>query len=94
MNKELIKTELENEINSIINSSSKTFKNTSGLQGKLAMWSTKLGGVEDFGEVISKKLNEIIDKHEVKFKDENQKNELINFLNPTIKQLIIKNVRK
>lgn len=94
MNKELIKQELENEINSIIESNSNTFNNTSGIVEKLEMWSTKLGGVENFGEVISKKLNEILEKHNIKFKDENEKNELILFLNPTIKKLILKNIRK
>ena len=90
MNKELIKKELENEINSIIKSNNDTFN----VSSKLKMWSTKLSGVEDFGEVISKKLNQILEKHNIKFKDENEKNELISFLNPTIKQLMIKNIRK
>lgn len=94
MNKELIKTELEIEINSIINSNSDTFKNTSGLQDKLKMWSTKLGGIEDFSEVISKKLNDILERHNIIFKDENEKNELILFLKPTIQELIVKNVKK
>ncbi|NCQ11949.1 MAG: hypothetical protein GW809_07375 [Bacteroidetes bacterium] len=94
MNKELIKEELEDEINLIITSNSKTFKSTSGLQEKLEMWSTKLGGVEDFATTITKKLNEILEKHNVKFKNESEKNELITFLNPTIKELILKNIRK
>ena len=94
MNKELIKKELENEINLIISSNSKTFKNTSGLQKKLEMWSTKISGVEDFATTITKKLNEILEKHNVEFKSESDKNELIKFLNPTIKKLIIKNIRK
>lgn len=94
MNKELIKEELEKEINLIIESNNDSFKNTSGLQDKLKMWSTKLGNVEDFGETITKKLNEILEKHNIKFKDENEKNELILFLNPTIRELIIKNIKK
>ena len=94
MNKELVKTELENEINSIINSSSNTFENTSGLRNKVAMWSTKLGGVEDFGEIISKKINEILERHNIVFKDENEKNELTAFLKPTIQELIVKNIKK
>jgi hypothetical protein len=94
MNKELVKIELENEINSIINSNSDTFKNTSGLLDKLEMWSTKFGGVEDFTEVISKKLNEILERHSIVFKDENEKNELIAFLKPTIQELVVKNIKK
>lgn len=94
MNKELIKTELEIEINSIINSNPNTFKNISGIQDKLKMWSTKLSGVEDFGEVISKKLNEILEKHKIVFKNEDEKNELILFLKPTIQNLMVKNIKK
>ncbi|MES2804091.1 MAG: hypothetical protein V4652_00885 [Bacteroidota bacterium] len=94
MNKEFVKTELENEINSIINSNLDTFKNTSGFLNKLEMWSTKFGEVEDFTEVISKKLNEIIERYGIVFRDENEKNELIAFLKPTIQELIVKNIKK
>lgn len=94
MNKEFVKTELENEINSIINSNLDTFKNTSAFLNKLEMWSTKFGEVEDFTEVISKKLNEIIERYGIVFRDENEKNELIAFLKPTIQELIVKNIKK
>ena len=94
MDKELIKTELIEEIELIIKSKTDTFKNTSGIVEKLEMWNTKLDSVEDFIVVISNKLNEILERHKIVFKDESEKKELNEFLKPTFNQLVIKHIRK
>lgn len=94
MDKEEIKNQLINEVNSLMNTDGNSFTNTHGLLDKLEMWKTKLGNVEDFGEQIVAKLNEIIKNNNIKFKDEAEKNELISFLQPTIQELIVKNIKK
>lgn len=93
MNKELIKKELSAEITALIDSDSITFDNTSGLVGKLEMWQAKLDNVKDFSQTIIDKLNEILQNHNIEV-NEIEKSELLEYLKPTVQDLIVKNLRK
>ena len=93
MDKEKIKSELISEVNKMINSNPDKFKKSMGLTDKLDMWSKKIGNADDFSKKIIDKLNEILNKHSVKFKDDSEKNDFLKFINPTIKELIVKNIK-
>jgi len=49
-----------------------------------------MGKADTFSHNIVDLLNEILAKNNVEFKDEKEKDNLIEFLNPTIKELIQK----
>lgn len=68
------------------------FRNAEGLD-KLNAWSEKFGKTPDFSKSIIDKLNEILEKENVNFKDDQEKNTFIEFINPTIKDLITKFIR-
>ena len=58
--------------------------------GKLKAMAEHMGKADNFSHKIVDLLNEILAKNNVKFKDEKEKDNLIEYLNPTIKELIQK----
>lgn len=92
MNRDKIKQLLIKEIENQFQKNENKFRNTKGLD-KLNAWSEKFSKTPEFSELIIDKLNEILTKENVDFKDENEKNEFIKFINPTIKDLITKFIR-
>ena len=92
MDKEAIKDELIRESELIINSTSNPVKRASGLN-KLKALGNHLKTTEDFNQKLTAKLNEILEEKNITFEGENgeeEKNELIEYLKPTITELIKK----
>ena len=89
MNKEKIKNELISEVEKLLNLSENKIGGNSGL-GKLKAMAEHMGKADNFSHKIVDLLNEILAKNNVEFKDEKEKNNLIEYLNPTIKELIQK----
>ncbi len=89
MNKENIKSELILEVDKLLNLSENKISGNPGL-GKLKAMAEHMGKADNFSHKIVDLLNEILAKNNVKFKDEKEKDNLIEYLNPTIKELIQK----
>ena len=89
MNKENIKSELILEVEKLLNLSENKISGSSGLD-KLKAMAEHMGKADNFSHKIVDLLNEILAKNNVEFKDEKEKDNLIEFLNPTIKELIQK----
>ncbi|EJG03399.1 hypothetical protein [Flavobacterium sp. F52] len=92
MDKERIKDELIREGEFIINSISNPVKRASGFD-KLKALGNHLKTTDDFTQKLTAKLNEILEANEISFEGENgevEKNELIEYLKPTITELIRK----
>ena len=87
MNTENIKSELILEVDKLLNLSENKISGNPGL-GKLKAMAEHMGKADNFSHKIVDLLNEILAKNNVKFKDEKEKDNLIEFLNPTIKELI------
>ena len=87
MNKENIKSELILEVDKLLNLSENKISGNPGL-GKLKAMAEHMGKADNFSHKIVDLLNVILAKNNVKFKDEKEKDNLIEFLNPTIKELI------
>lgn len=89
MNKEKIKNELISEVEKLLNLSENKIGGNSGL-GKLKAMAEHMGKADNFSHKIVDLLNEILAKNNVEFKDDKEKDNLIEYLNPTIKELIQK----
>ena len=90
MYKEAIKNELVREVELIINSTRNPVKSSVGIS-KLKALANHLGTIEDFTKKINSKLNEILKEHNItEFESEEEKNELIQYLKPTVTELIRK----
>ena len=86
MNKEEIRNQLIEEVQDLLTHKYKR-KPSKGLDALKGL-ANHFKGSEDFGNVITKTLNSILQKNEVKFESEEEKKNLITFLKPTITDLI------
>ncbi|NMH26174.1 hypothetical protein [Flavobacterium solisilvae] len=90
MNSENIKSELISEVQKLLNRpENKIGGNSSGLE-KIKAMSEHIGKADNFSKKIVDLLNEILVKNNVEFKDEKEKDDLIEYLKPTITELIQK----
>ncbi len=92
MDKEAIKQELIRECELIINSTDNPVKRASGFN-KLEALGNHIDTTDEFSKKITDKLNEILVAKNLRFdgeKGEEEKNELITYLKPTIIELIRK----
>lgn len=89
MDKEEIKNELFREIESMINSKSNPVKRASGLN-KLNALSEQANSLDDFTAEITIKLNEILKSKDVVLGNEKERDDLMEYLKPSINILIKK----
>jgi len=92
MDKEAIKNELIRESELIISSSTNPVKRASGFD-KLKALGNHLKTTDDFTQKLTARLNEILEAKNITFEGENgeaEKNELIEYLKPTVTELIRK----
>lgn len=89
MDRDEIKNELVREVEEIINSKSNPVKRATGLN-KLGALSTQAGTLDDFTKKITEKLNEILVNKKIVIENEEEKNEFMEYLKPTITELIRK----
>tara|TARA_R110002051_G_scaffold306845_2_gene377634 strand:- start:603 stop:884 length:282 start_codon:yes stop_codon:yes gene_type:complete len=92
MDKERIKQKLITEVENQFQKQENQFRKAEGLD-KLNAWSEKFGKTPKFSELIVDKLNEILEKENIEFKNEQEKNEFLEYINPTVKDLITKFIR-
>lgn len=92
MDKERIKQKLITEVENQFQKQENQFRKAEGLD-KLNAWSEKFEKTPKFSELIVDKLNEILEKENIEFKDEQEKNEFLEYINPTVKGLITKFIR-
>lgn len=89
MDKEEIKNELVREVEVLINSDTNPVKRASSVN-KLGALGNHLGTLDDFTKKITEKLNEVLQSKNIVIKNKEEKNELIEYLKPTITELIRK----
>jgi plasmid rolling circle replication initiator protein Rep len=83
MNKENIKNELITEVQKLLNLSENKIGGNSGL-GKNQAMAEHMGKADNFSKKIVDLLNEILVKEKIEFKNEKEKDSLIEYLKPTI----------
>ena len=89
---EQIKNELIKESESLLNLNKYKTKPSNGLD-KLTAKSEHLKTFDDYSKVLIDKLNEIVNKHELTFENDSEKDEFMNFIRPTIIELSQKHIR-
>jgi hypothetical protein len=89
MNNENIKNELTSEVQKLLNLPENKIGGNSGLE-KIQAMADHLGKADNFSKKIVDLLNEILVKNNIEFKDEKEKDKLIEYLKPTITELIQK----
>jgi hypothetical protein len=87
MSKEIIKDELIKEI-------SKRYLQPTGEKNSLQELSNKLDNYSEFEDKVFDVLNSILDKHGIDLEDEIEKQEFIEFIKPTITELIEKYITR
>lgn len=92
MNRESIKSELIKEVELLFNKRENQLRKTEGIH-KLTALSEKMGKADGFSHLIIDKLNEILEKRNIEFETEKEKGEFLEFINPTVKDLIIRFIR-
>ncbi|MGL2967517.1 hypothetical protein [Flavobacterium sp. XGLA_31] len=91
MDRENIKNELISEVEKLLNQSKYKTRRAQGLD-KLSAMADHVGMADTFAKEMTNKLNEILVKHKVDFK-ENEKEEFTQFLKPTIEALMSRYLR-
>ena len=87
MTKEQIRDQLTVEIQALLQKEEYQRKNVNGIQA-LRELSSHLKQGKDFSHVITDTLNEILKKNDVSFETEEEKSALIQFLKPTVADLM------
>jgi len=92
MDKDQIKTELISEVEILLSLSKKKLANTAGI-GKIKAMADHVGKMDDFSHRIIDILNEILKKNKIELNNEDDKNDLLAFLKPTVADLLRKYIR-
>ncbi|MCE7057967.1 hypothetical protein LZF95_25000 [Algoriphagus sp. AGSA1] len=92
MDKDKIKEELISEMGKVI-LQSESFNRVEGVIEKLEMWQKKLKTVKGFSGLILENLNKILERHNVEFSNELEKSEFIEYIKPSIQDLIVRHIK-
>ena len=93
MDKDQIKTELISEVEILLSLNKKKLANTAAGIGKIKAMADHAGKMDDFSNRIIDILNEILQKNKIELNNEDDKNELLAFLKPTVADLLRKYIR-
>jgi hypothetical protein len=94
MNLELIKTELTQRVEQLAISYSAVEKEKGAMKVvyKTKSWSDKIADTEDFIHKVYHTLYEVLQQNNIHFKNEIEKKEFVDFMEPTVNDLVIKNM--
>ena len=92
MKKEEIKTELIKRGQKISDDIRRNVPKSSGMLAQIKNVAERIKTTDNFAKEITKTLNSILRENDVTFRD-NEKQELITFLKPTIAELIKRHIR-
>lgn len=87
-----IKIELESEIESLLQLSENKTRQASGID-KLKASADHFEKADSFSQTVIDKLNEVLQRHKIKFIDDSEKNEFMSFIQPTITESLTKFLR-
>lgn len=89
MTKEEIKNELIRKVENLLRLNENKMRRAEGLD-KLNAWQEKFDKTPDFSKLIVDKLKEVLVENKIDFKDENDKNDFLEYIKPTVKELVVK----
>ena len=92
MNVELIKTELTQKVEKLILNRKVENKTTMRIIYRTKTWSDKVAETEDLIHKVYHTLHEILQQNDVYFKNEIEKEGFVRFMEPTVNDLVIKNI--
>lgn len=87
MSYSVIKRELKSEGQKLLRSSKYRMKQTKGLDF-FKEYPNHLKKADDLGEDLTKILNKLIEKHNIEFENEGEKDVLLGEVNPIIKEIL------
>ncbi|PPK96435.1 hypothetical protein LY01_00255 [Nonlabens xylanidelens] len=92
MNIELIKTELAQRVEQLVITRKTGKKATMKVVHKVKTWSDKVAETEDLIHKVYHTLHEVLQQNGIHFKNEIEKETFVNFMEPTVNDLVIKNM--
>jgi len=92
MNIELIKTELVQRVEQLVTTKQTRKKTTMKIVYKVKTWSDKVAETEDLIHKVYHTLYEVLQQNGIHFKNEIEKEGFVSFMEPTINDLVIKNI--
>tara|TARA_R110002012_G_scaffold20158_1_gene71665 strand:- start:1265 stop:1561 length:297 start_codon:yes stop_codon:yes gene_type:complete len=92
MNIELIKIELTQRVEQLMVSRKAGQQATMKVVYKVKSWSDKIAETEDLIHKVYHTLNEILSQNGIHFKNEIEKEGFVSFMEPTVNDLVIKNM--
>ncbi|WP_298951909.1 hypothetical protein [uncultured Nonlabens sp.] len=92
MNIELIKTELAQRVEQLVIKRKTGKKATMKVVHKVKTWSDKVAETEDLIHKVYHTLHEVLQQNGIHFKNEIEKETFVNFMEPTVNDLVIKNM--
>ncbi|PQJ33146.1 hypothetical protein BST92_04655 [Nonlabens arenilitoris] len=92
MNIELIKTELAQKVEQLIMSRKTRQQESMTVVYEVKTWSDKVAETEDLIHKVYHTLNEVLSQNGIHFKNEIEKEGFVSFMEPTVNDLVIKNM--
>jgi len=92
MNIELIKTELAQRVEQLVITRKAGKKATMKVVHQVKTWSDKVAETEDLIHKVYHTLHEVLQQNGIQFKNEIEKETFVNFMEPTVNDLVIKNM--
>lgn len=92
MNIELIKTELAQRVEQLVITRQSSKKATMKVVHKVKSWSDKVAETEDLIHKVYHTLHEVLQQNSIHFKNEIEKEGFVSFMEPTVNDLVIKNM--
>jgi dissimilatory sulfite reductase (desulfoviridin) alpha/beta subunit len=92
MNIELIKTELAQRVEQLVITRQSSKKATMKVVHKVKSWSDKVAETEDLIHKVYHTLHEVLQQNGIHFKNEIEKEGFVSFMEPTVNDLVIKNM--
>jgi hypothetical protein len=92
MNIELIKTELAQRVEQLLITRKAGKQATMKVVHKVKTWSDKVAETEDLIHKVYHTLHEVVQQNGIYFKNEIEKEGFVSFMEPTVNDLVIKNM--
>ncbi|MFT6097399.1 MAG: dissimilatory sulfite reductase (desulfoviridin) alpha/beta subunit [Nonlabens sp.] len=92
MNIELIKTELAQRVEQLLITRKAGKRTAIKVVHKVKSWSDKVAETEDLIHKVYHTLHEVLQQNGIHFKNEIEKEGFVSFMEPTVNDLVIKNM--
>lgn len=92
MDIELIKSDLHYKVKQLIKQRKTTKGRALKIVYKVKSWSDKVAETEDLINKVYHTLHEVLQQHDIHFKNEYEKEGFVKLMEPTVNDLVIKNI--